>query len=581
MWMRKLRKHMSLFLWFAVIIFVLFIFFDFGSNIRTKSRGMVSQGLIGKVNGQPLSYQEFEKNLTAAINKERENRGVEELNPIIQKHISDEIFNQMVMKKVVEELIKKRKIMTTEKEITLLMQNSPPSEILQDSSFWNGKNFNYEKYYKVLSDPRNAKWVNEYKNAIKTFIPQAKLKAEAFATERVTRMEAYLYAYENIGKVQYEYYDYPAKRFVPKSVSNQEIEGYYNIHKEEFRVPQKTYTSYTTFPVKPMPEDENIVKENAESIVKEAKKGTPFSELAKEFSEDKKSKENGGEVGWVTRNQIQKSMVKKVFSLKKGEISEPLRGTDGYYIFKVEGKKRGKIKIRFIFLSVSPSMDTYLSVKTKAMGFIKDYEKVGSEAVKNYGITLKSISIKKGELPPFSLDYGQFFRNPKKGNISPPLVGEDGFYIFIIDSIVPSYIPSLKQIMPQVKEKALLSKGLETAYNIAKKEREWIKKGRKKSIRGIYRKTGLKKLVDLPPEIEGVILSLKKGKLSPPIKVDNSVYIINLLKKIEPDRKTLQDSLNVYIRNILNQKESTAWIMWLNNVKSSIKLEDYRSELQM
>jgi len=226
-------------------------------------------------------------------------------------------------------------------------------------------------------------------------------------------------------------------------------------------------------------------------------------------------------------------------------------------------------------------MDTYLSVKTKVVAFIKDYKKVGNEAIKNYGITLKSISIKKGELPSFPLDYGQFFRRPKKGDISPPLVGEDGFYVFVIDSIASSYIPPLKQIKPQVKEKVLLYKGLENAYKVAKKERKLIKKRYKKSIRGIYGKTPLKKLIDLPPEIEGVILSLKKEKLSPPIKIDESVYIINLLKKIEPDRKTLQDSLNAYIKNILNQKESTAWIMWLNNAESSIKLEDYRNELQM
>ncbi len=581
MWMRKLRKHMTLFLWFAVVIFVLFIFFDFGTNIRTKSRGMISQGLIGKVDGIPLSYQKFEKSLNTAINNERENRGGGELNPIIQKRISDEIFNQMVMEKVVKNLIKERKIMTTEKEVTLLMQNSPPNEILQDSSFWNGKNFNYEKYYQVLSDPRNAKWVNEYKNSIKTFIPQAKLKSEIFATERVTRMEAYLYAYENMKKVQIEYYEYPAKKFAPDTISPQEVKDYYNTHQEAFRTPKKTYISYASFPVKPMPEDENIVKENANNIIEEAKKGTPFSELAKEFSEDKKSKEKGGEVGWVTKDMINPKMVKDVFSLKRGGISKPLRGTDGYYIFKVEGKKKGKVKISFIFLNVSPSMDTYISVKTKITTFIKDYKKVGKEAIKNYGIALKSIFIKKDELPPFPLDYGQFFRNPKKGDISPPIVGEEGFYVFIIDSIVPSHIPPFSQIASAVKEKAIISQGLANAFKTAKKERKLIEKRHTKSIKGIYKKTPLKKLIDISPEMEGVILSMRKKKFSPPIKIDESIYIIHPLKKVEPDKKTLQDSLNVYLGKILKQKESTAWMVWLNKAKESIKLEDYRSELQM
>lgn len=64
-----------------------------------------------------------------------------------------------------------------------------------------------------------------------------------------------------------------------------------------------------------------------------------FSNLVKEYSKDEGSKANGGEIGYVMRGQLVPEYEDKAFSMKKNEISDPVKTQFGWHIIKMLDKR--------------------------------------------------------------------------------------------------------------------------------------------------------------------------------------------------------------------------------------------------
>lgn len=86
----------------------------------------------------------------------------------------------------------------------------------------------------------------------------------------------------------------------------------------------------------------------AKDVLEQAKKGDKsFEDLAKEYSEDTGSKDNGGDLGWVTRGSMVKEFEDAAFSADAGKVRDNLTQTQfGYHIIEVVEKK-GKIDKSF------------------------------------------------------------------------------------------------------------------------------------------------------------------------------------------------------------------------------------------
>lgn len=85
-----------------------------------------------------------------------------------------------------------------------------------------------------------------------------------------------------------------------------------------------------------------LVKEkaSADAIEKKLKKGGDFSKIAKEESQDEASGASGGELGWFAADRMTPEFSKAAFSLKKGEISAPVKTEFGWHIIQVEDRRK-------------------------------------------------------------------------------------------------------------------------------------------------------------------------------------------------------------------------------------------------
>lgn len=115
-------------------------------------------------------------------------------------------------------------------------------------------------------------------------------------------------------------------------ISDEEIKTYFDENKDSLGEAEQVKASHI------LVEDEAVAKEVKQKLTD----GADFTELAKEYSTDEGSKENGGELGFFPRGTMVTEFDDAAFSLPINEISDPIKSDYGYHIIKVEEKKEAK-----------------------------------------------------------------------------------------------------------------------------------------------------------------------------------------------------------------------------------------------
>ncbi len=88
-------------------------------------------------------------------------------------------------------------------------------------------------------------------------------------------------------------------------------------------------------------------KAEANKVHSEAvKPGADFAALAKKYSLDSRTKTQGGLLGEVRRGELVPDLAETLFSLKPGQVSEPVESDDGIHIFRVVSSKTGLKELR-------------------------------------------------------------------------------------------------------------------------------------------------------------------------------------------------------------------------------------------
>ena len=131
------------------------------------------------------------------------------------------------------------------------------------------------------------------------------------------------------------------------SVDDAQLKAYYDEQKaktpELFTQPEQRRVSHILLPVA-NPTDDAAVKAKAEGILKRAQAGEDFAKLAKEFSQDPGSAQQGGDLGWSERKAWVPPFADAAFSMKVDEIRGPVKTQFGYHILKLAGIQPPSVK---------------------------------------------------------------------------------------------------------------------------------------------------------------------------------------------------------------------------------------------
>jgi len=116
-------------------------------------------------------------------------------------------------------------------------------------------------------------------------------------------------------------------------ITDDEVKSYFEENKDAYNQQEQVEASHI------LVEDEKTAKE----VIKKLKDGEDFAKLAKEYSTDTGTKDDGGYLGYFGKGEMVEEFENAAFAMKKGSISsEPVKTDYGYHIIKVTDKKEAK-----------------------------------------------------------------------------------------------------------------------------------------------------------------------------------------------------------------------------------------------
>ena len=127
-----------------------------------------------------------------------------------------------------------------------------------------------------------------------------------------------------------------AKLRAATPVSDDVLRAYYNSHIDEYKVDNRVHVEHILFKTVGKTDAEIAeTHQKADEVLKKAKSGANFEDLAKKYSEDDGTKPKGGDLGWIVEGQTVPEFQHAAFTLPKGSISDLVKTQYGFHIIKV------------------------------------------------------------------------------------------------------------------------------------------------------------------------------------------------------------------------------------------------------
>ena len=106
-------------------------------------------------------------------------------------------------------------------------------------------------------------------------------------------------------------------------VNDEALRAYYNAHIDQYKVENRAHVEHILFKTIGKTDAEIAeIRQKAEEVLKKAKSGANFEDLAKKYSEDDSTKPKGGDLGWIVEKQTVPEFEQAAFSVPKGSISD-------------------------------------------------------------------------------------------------------------------------------------------------------------------------------------------------------------------------------------------------------------------
>ena len=398
-------------------------------------------------------------------------------------------------------------------------------------------------------------------------------------------------------KIKYVLID-TAKLQDQQQVSQQDLQKYYDQHREEYRVPEQANVRQILIKT-PLPGPDGKVdqkgiddaRKKAEDVLKQLKAGAKFEDLAKRYSEDPSGK-TGGSVGWIKRGGFPVPDVDKAaFSLPKGGTSDVINAGYAFVILRVDDKQDAHVKtLAEVKDQAEPIIKqqkaqqaadaeaSALLSQARTGGLDKAASAKGMQAVTTEFISRTDSLPGIGTSPQFT---EAVFNAAEK---SPPdeVQLPQGYAIYQLEAIKPPATPTFEEIRNRVEtefknERAgtLLTQKTQELSDRAKADHD-LKKAAKEL--GATMKTSDFVLPDgQVPDIGSMAgpasaaFTLKPGDISGPIDSGNTGAVLSILDKQAPADSEFASKKDQIRDTLVQNEQSELFGLFMANLRDQME----------
>ncbi len=214
------------------------------------------------------------------------------------------------------------------------------------------------------------------------------------------------------------------------AVSDEEVNESMSRIKEDAGKPQSHMAEIFLAMDNPSQEDE--IQRLADRLIDQIRHGANFSSVAQQFSQSP-SAAAGGDIGWLTPNQLGPPLGEAMEKMKPGEMSYPIRTPAGYYIlYVIERRTPGAASVDDTRLSV-----TQVAFPCPSNASAADRSRIQNEAQQSSN-TAKSCGelakIGNDHVPPFPVKSAEDVR---AGDMTPPELRQQILQLKVAEATKP------------------------------------------------------------------------------------------------------------------------------------------------
>lgn len=116
-------------------------------------------------------------------------------------------------------------------------------------------------------------------------------------------------------------------------ISEEELLQYYEESESRFQQDEQRQASHILIT---FDDDEAAAEDQANALTARANAGEPFADLARQYSKDGGTSEQGGSLGTIMQTQMPGALGDAIFAMRKGEIRGPVRSEFGFHVVRLD-----------------------------------------------------------------------------------------------------------------------------------------------------------------------------------------------------------------------------------------------------
>ena len=273
-----------------------------------------------------------------------------------------------------------------------------------------------------------------------------------------------------------------------QQLSDADLRAAYEKEKSRLEVPEKRHARHILITGK----DDAAALAQAQQVLAQAKAGKDFGALAKQYSQDPGSAQNGGDLGWAERSAFVKPFADALFAMKAGEITGPVKTQFGYHIIRLDEIQASKGKS---FEEARPELEAQVrrARATDRFGEIQEQLQAKlAEPGADLAALAQQFTLQQGEVKEFVKGVGGaplgaapqlqqlLFGDPPLGTdkiAGPVLLGDDRLAIFRVLEHRASAPKPLAEVHESIVAAITKEQGTQAALSAAERARDDLLKG--------------------------------------------------------------------------------------------------------
>ena len=581
--MTKFRDNTGIILWILIGSFgLLWVVMD----VFDPNALMMGPRTLGSVNGEPISYEEYNGRVQYYSNAYSQQTG-QSMNSELRAAYESQVWEEIVSAKLLEQKMDELGITVTDDELLDMVYGENPDPLIRQYFQREDGTIDPFMVQNVLSDEQYSQEAIAIELQLRQKRRQEKLSNYITSGLQVTQTEIEReFVWRNtFAELEYLRFPYSDVNESTIQIPDMDLYSYYNANKELYTQEKSYRANYVRFSTLPTSEDSAIIREELENL----RTDFTIAESDSVFLVMQQSSTPFNGV-LVDKDELREEY-NAVLSVAVGEVTEVLDlGTSAAIIKKIS-EDRNKIQFAVMSRIYEPLPATLNEAGEKADEFqyFADENDFIEEA-NRAELSVGSIFATDGNTFISGLGNSQqvldFLSRSDVGDISAPIELSNELVVLQLIEVTEEGFRPFEDVRSQLEAAVRIEKRKEI---LQAQIQEWLtqhndmislSEATGKSIESVVNVSAnstVLKGAGREPEVIGYAFSMDVDERSGPIAGESAVYVLHLINKTKPNLAATTPDTFENIRQQLEQELNNEYLsVWILQLKDEADIIDNR-----